>query len=366
MNLSILVILILTAVSTSILGVFLVLRKMSMMVDAISHTVLLGIVLAFILVGDLTSPFLVIGATLMGLLTVFAIEVIVKTKQTDNDTAMGLVFTLLFSIAVIIISTSFQGVHLDVDAVLLGKIEFAPFDKLYFNGVHIGPKLLYIMLATTVINLLFVKIFYKELKIVSFDAALATTLGIAPALIHYLLMGLVSLTAVAAFSAVGTILVVAFMIGPAASAVLVTKNLKYTLIIAPFFGIINSIVGYILALLIDVNVSGMISTVTLITFLLVLIFDPKKGIVSIIIKRKSLKNLFDLVILLMHLDSHKEYEEIAYAHIKNELNWTTKQYKKHTEKALMDGYIVIKNNQLYLTQLGKQFLSLKLNELQLS
>ncbi|MFP4187360.1 MAG: metal ABC transporter permease, partial [Acholeplasmataceae bacterium] len=247
MNVGILLILITTAISTSLLGVFLVLRRMSMMIDAISHTVLLGIVVAFMLVGDLTSPLLLIGAALMGLLTVFMTEVIIRTKRTSEDSAIGLVFPLLFSIAIIIISTSFQGVHLDVDAVLLGKIEFAPFDRVYLGGRAIGPRLFYIMLITTLINLLFVRGFYKELKIVSFDSALAKTLGFAPILIHYLLMGLVSLTSVVAFNAVGSILVVALMIGPASTAVLMTKNLKWTLLFAVLIGIMNSLIGYVMA-----------------------------------------------------------------------------------------------------------------------
>ena len=173
MDLGILLILIFTAIATSVLGVFLVLRKMSMMVDSISHTVLLGIVIAFIFVKDLSSPLLIIGAALMGIITVFLTELLVKSKKASEDSATGLVFPLLFSIAIIIISSSFKDIHLDIDVVLLGKIELAPFDKLYIKGVSIGPKLLYIMLVVMIINLLFIKLFFKELKIISFDAALA-------------------------------------------------------------------------------------------------------------------------------------------------------------------------------------------------
>ncbi|HKL60785.1 MAG TPA: metal ABC transporter permease [Acholeplasma sp.] len=365
MNIGILLILILTAIATSVLGVYLVLRKMSMMIDAISHTVLLGIVLAFMVIGNLSSPLLIIGAAFMGVVTVFLTELIVKSKQTSEDSAIGLVFPLLFSIAVIIISTSFHGVHLDIDSVLLGKIEFAPFDKLFVSGVSIGPKLLYMMLAVTVINLVFVKVFFKELKLVSFDSALATTLGFSPIILHYSLMTLVSLTSVAAFNAVGSILVVALMIGPASSAILITKDLKKTLLIAPIFGIINSVLGYVLAIVVDVNISGMIATVTLVTFLLLLIFEPKKGILTSIFRVMRQKDDFSFIILAMHLNNHDDLKEIDYNNIQNELNWSESKYKKQVDKGIKLGYFKVEKSCVYLTNIGLQFVSLKTNELQI-
>ncbi len=362
MNIGILLILVFTAIATAIIGVFLVLRKMSMMIDAISHTVLLGIVLAFMLVEDLSSPLLVLGAAIMGVLTVFFTEMIVKSHQASEDSAPGLVFPFLFSIAVIIISTSFHGAHLDIDAVLLGKIEFAPFDKLVISGVNFGPKLLYTMFAITVINIIFVKVFFKELKIVSFDQALAATLGFVPVLIHYLLMTLVSITAVTAFSAVGSILVVALMIGPAATAILMTKDLKKTVILAPVFGIINSVVGYALALATDVNIAGMVAAITLATFLIVLVFEPRRGIITAIVKRSKQKDEFAFIILVMHLNNHKDPKEISCENIKNELNWTTVKYQKQIDKGLNQGYFHIADNCVYLTDIGQEFVNLKIDE----
>lgn len=365
MNVSILIILILTAIATSILGVFLVLRKMSMLIDSISHTVLLGIVLAFVLVGDLNSPLLIIGAALMGVITVFLTEVLVKTKQASEDSAIGLVFPLLFSIAVILISISFKGVHLDIDAVLLGKIEFAPFEKLYIAGVYLGPKLLFTMILITIANIVFVKLFFKELKLVSFDVALASTLGFVPFVIHYLLMTLVSLTSVAAFSAVGSILVVALMIGPASTAILVTKDLKKTIVLAPLFGVINSVVGYVFALMIDVNIAGMIATVTLLTFLLVLVFAPGKGILTAVIRRAKQKDEFSFLILIIHLNNHEATQIMACQAIPNELNWSLVKYKKQVNKGLSAGYLEIADECVSLTKQGKQFVDLKIKELKI-
>ncbi|HHW80001.1 MAG TPA: metal ABC transporter permease, partial [Acholeplasmataceae bacterium] len=158
MGIGVLLIALVTAISSSIIGVFLVLRKMSMMTDAISHTVLLGIVLAFLIVPDLNSPFLIIGAVLMGLITVFLTESLIKTKKINEDAATGIIFPLLFSIAIIIISLYISGIHMDTDAVLLGKLEFSSIKQLYIKGKPIGPVSLYISLAVLLINILYIKI----------------------------------------------------------------------------------------------------------------------------------------------------------------------------------------------------------------
>ena len=112
----------------------------------------------------------------MGLITVALTEALVNTKKIKEDAATGVVFPLLFSIAIIIISLFINNVHMDVDAVLLGKLELSAIEQLVVFGVNIGPKLLYISLLVLIINLVFIKLFYKELKIVSFDTALATAL----------------------------------------------------------------------------------------------------------------------------------------------------------------------------------------------
>ena len=204
----------LVAVACALLGVFLVLRRMAMMSDAISHTVLLGIVIAFFITRSITSPLLLVGAALMGVITVSLVELINRTRLVREDAAIGLVFPAIFSIAVIMISRFAGDVHLDTDAVLLGELAFAPFNRLRLFGADIGPEALYITGGILLLNLIFIALFYKELKLATFDPALAAALGFLPAVIHYALMTLVSLTAVGAFDAVGSVLVVAFMIAP--------------------------------------------------------------------------------------------------------------------------------------------------------
>ncbi len=246
----------LTAAGCAIPGVFLLLRKMSMVSDSITHTILLGIVLAFFAVNDLSSPFLLIGAAIMGPITVWITELLSKTKTVSEDAATGIVFPLLFSIAVILITKYAGTAHLDTDSVLLGELAFAPFDRMVLFGYDLGAKGLYISGCLLVINIVFTSVFYKELQVVSFDPVLAAVMGFSPAVVHYSLMTAASLTAVGAFEAVGSVLVTAFMIAPAASAYLLTENLKKMIFIAVGIGLASGILGYHTAVLYDVSIAG--------------------------------------------------------------------------------------------------------------
>ncbi|HWV56739.1 MAG TPA: metal ABC transporter permease, partial [Longimicrobiales bacterium] len=162
-----------TAAACALPGTFLVLRRVSMLSDAISHAILPGIVIAFFMTGDLSSPLLILGATLTGVLTAVLIEGLSRTRRVREDAAIGLVFPLLFSIGVILIARYASGVHLDVDAVLLGELAFAPFNRMVLGGVDVGPKALWVMGTILVINAAVIITFFKEFKLSTFDPALA-------------------------------------------------------------------------------------------------------------------------------------------------------------------------------------------------
>lgn len=266
------------AVTCALPGVFLVLRGVTMVSDAITHTVLLGIVLAFFITQDLNSPLLMIGATLVGLATVWLIETIQRSDLVSNDAAIGIVFPLFFSIAIIMITLYAGDVHLDEDAVLMGELAFAPFRRLAVFGYDLGPQSLWVMLIIMIINALFIFFFYKELKVTTFDPAFAAALGFSPLLIHYGLMTLVSLTAVGAYDSVGSILIVGFMVGPALSGYLLTHSLNKMIAITIIMAIVNSVIGVQMAFWLDTTIAGMIAVVTGSTTLLTLIFSPKKGL----------------------------------------------------------------------------------------
>ena len=278
---------VLVSVACALPGVFLVIRGMAMMTDAITHTILLGIVLAFFVTQDLNSPLLILGAALVGILTVWLTELVHQTKLLDKDASIGIIFPLLFSIAIILITRYAGDVHLDTDSVLLGELAFAPFDRVILFGHDIGTQAMYSMSIILVVLLLFIGLFYKELKFTSFDAMLAASLGFSPVLLHYALMSLVSVTAVGAFEAVGSILVVAFMVGPPVSAYLLTNRLSYMLGISAGLGALNSIIGFQLSMYFDASIAGMIAVVTGLTFLVVFVFSPKKGLIHMLQRRKK-------------------------------------------------------------------------------
>ena len=273
-HLTIQLIAILISISCSLLGVFLVLKSMSMLTDTISHTVLLGIVLSFFVVHDLSSPFLIVGATLVGLFTVYLVELLKNTNLIKEDAAIAVVLSILFSIAVILISRYTANIHLDIDAVLLGELAFAPFYKIEIFGMNIVKGILTSGIIL-ILNIIFISTFFKELKISTFDKTLASVLGLFPTLVHYLLMTLVSVTAVVSFDAVGATLMISFMIGPAATAYLVAKNLKAMIFYSILVGCLSSIIGFYLARFSDVSISGSIAVVIGLIFFITLILKRK-------------------------------------------------------------------------------------------
>ena len=274
-NLTIQLIAILISISCSLLGVFLVLKSMSMLTDTISHTVLLGIVLSFFVVHDLSSPFLIVCATLVGLFTVYLVELLKNTNLIKEDAAIAVVLSILFSIAVILISKYTANIHLDIDAVLLGELAFAPFYKIEIFGMNIVKGILTSGIIL-ILNIIFISTFFKELKISTFDKTLASVLGLFPTLVHYLLMTLVSVTAVVSFDAVGATLMISFMIGPAATAYLVAKNLKAMIFYSILVGCLSSIIGFHLAKFLDVSISGSIAVVIGLIFFITLLIKRKK------------------------------------------------------------------------------------------
>lgn len=268
---------IVVAIACALPGVFLVIRGTTMLSDAITHSALLGIVLAFFMTNDLSSPLLLVGATLVGLAVVWLIEALQRTKLMGNDAAIGIVFPLFFSIAIILITRYAGDVHLDTDSVLMGELAFVPFRRFLLFGLDLGPEALWEMLFILLLNVLFVFLFYKELKVSTFDPAFAAAIGFSPVLIHYALMGLVSLTAVGAYDAVGSILVVGFMVGPALAGNLLTNDLKKMIGLSVVFAVFNSVAGISLARYLDVSLAGMIALVTGVTVFIVFLFSPTKG-----------------------------------------------------------------------------------------
>jgi manganese/zinc/iron transport system permease protein len=346
-----------TAVACALPGVFLVLRRTAMMSDAISHTVLLGIVIGFFIVEDLNSPFLIIGAAAVGVLTVSLVALLERTRLVKEDAAIGLVFPALFSIAVILISVFAGSVHLDTDAVLVGEIAFAPFDRFMLFGNDMGPRGLYVMGGILLINLIFITVFYKELKLSTFDAGLAAALGFMPGLIHYALMAVVSVTIVGAFDIVGSVLVVALIVIPPATAYLLTDHLKMMLVLSAAAGALSGIGGYWLAYVLDASITGAMAVTAGIIFGLAFLFAPQRGLVAGARRRHQQRWDFAMTMLAAHLLNHENTPEAAFetslAHMNEHLRWTPAFADQVILRAKQSGIVQFVNNQLVLTESGR-------------
>jgi manganese/zinc/iron transport system permease protein len=345
------------AVACALPGVFLVLRRMAMMSDAITHTVLLGIVLAFFITEDLNSPLLLLGAALMGVLTVFMVELLFKTGLVKEDAAIGLVFPALFSIAVILISRYTGGVHLDTDAVLMGELAFAPFNRFTPFGYDIGPVSLYLMAGILVLNLAYIGLFYKELKLATFDAGLAASLGFAPGLLHYGLMTLVSVTAVGAFETVGSILVVALMVAPPITAYLLTDSLARMIGLSALIGVASAIGGYWLAFTLDASIAGSMATMAGVLFGAAFLFAPERGLIAISRRRARQRWEFAQTMLAIHLFNHEglpeEKQENSLNHLHEHLRWQPDFAVSVVEMAERQGLISRMNGNLVLSNSGR-------------
>lgn len=345
----------LVAVACAIPGTFLVLRKMAMISDAISHSILPGIVIGFFLTQDLNSPWLILLAALTGVLTVVLVEKIQQTKLVKEDTAIGLVFPALFSIGVIMIAKYANDVHLDIDAVLLGELAFTPFDRLNFDGTDLGPKSMWVIGVILMITLALLFAFYKELKISTFDAGIAASLGFSPAVIHYGLMGVASVTTVGAFDAVGAILVVALMIAPAAAAYLLTTNLTKMIALACFFGVFSAIAGYWAANFLDASIAGSIATMLGIVFLIVYLFAPSKGLIAVLYREKQQRIEVSLITFILHLKNHNEENERHVDHLRTHINWQKIRSKTVLNLGLKNNLFTIDNSIVSLTKKGNEF-----------
>ncbi|ACA40841.1 Manganese transport system membrane protein [Lysinibacillus sphaericus C3-41] len=259
----------LVGITCGIAGVFLILRKMSMIADAISHTVIFGIVMAYIITQSLNGFWMLIGAAVAGILTAYLVQLL-HSSGIQEDAAIGVVFTSLFAAGVLLITLFASNVHLDVEHVLMGEIAFVPWDRWTILGLAM-PKAVWMLLLVLIINIGFLLLFFKEMKLATFDPVYAATIGIPVVFLHYGFMTSISFTTVAAFDSVGAILVVAMLIGPAATSYLISQTIKQMFIYSMLFGAAASVIGYYLAKLWDTSIAGMMATTVGLLFIITLI-----------------------------------------------------------------------------------------------
>lgn len=234
------------AISSALVGSFLVLKKMTMLANSFSHTILIGIVIVFLLtkhslidntdgsIAFINIHSMLIAAVLTGIATAFLTEFLTKVVQLQEDASTGLVFTSLFALGILLITLFTRNAHIGTE-VVMGNV-----DALHADDLQLA-------LIILVINILSFSLLFKEYKITIFDAGLANTFGISTLVFNYLLMIQVSLTIIGAFRAVGVLMVLAFITGPALMARMLTNDLKHMLIVASVIGCIASFLGVALS-----------------------------------------------------------------------------------------------------------------------
>jgi manganese/zinc/iron transport system permease protein len=295
----------LAAMACALPGVFLVMRRQSMMGDALAHTTLPGIVLAFLIAHALQQAGWVssatydswrhaamfIGALLIGILSAVLTEWVQKLGRVEASAALGVVFTTLFAIGLLLIRLKADQVHIDPDCVLYGIIETTVLDTVGDTNI---PRAAVVNGLVLVANLLLVMIFFKELRISAFDPAISTAMGINAQAMHYALMAVTAATLVSAFESVGSILVIAMLIAPAATAHLLTDRLDFLIAISLAIAALSAFLGHIMAItlpplvftplgypeVVDTNTAGMMAVAAGVLFVTAALFGPRYGVVS--------------------------------------------------------------------------------------
>ncbi|GAB2783583.1 metal ABC transporter permease [Halomonas shantousis] len=345
----------LVGIASTLVGTFLVLRGTSMLSDAIGHSIVFGIVIVWLITHQQSGPIQIVGAALTGIFTVFLTELLVNTQRVKKDAAIGLVFPVLFSIGVLLLNLYARDVHIDTHTVLLGEIGFVWLDTVTLGEYRV-PQSLLSMGVMTLINGLFVTLFYKELKLATFDAALAKALGFAPGVLFYGLLMLTSSTAVAAFDAVGAVLFVAFVIVPPAAAYLLTDRLWLMFLYGMAISIASSVSGYHLAVAWDVSIGGMMAVMTGVFLLLAFLAGPRYGLVAQAIRRQSQRRVNECRTLAVHLYNHEDdpegVENVTLA-LCEHLRWDESRARRVVLRSLDQQLVVRDGSLLRLTPSGR-------------
>jgi len=269
------------AASCGLIGNYLILRRMALVGDAISHSILPGMAIAFLLANSRSTSVMFVGALAAGILTTIIIEVIHKKSRVKQDAAIGIAFSTLFAIGVILISLYADKVDLDQECVLYGEIAFVPLAPLVqIGGVSLAPEPVLRMGLVALVTAILIFIFYKELLVSSFDPGLAASLGINAGVMHYALMSMLSVVVVSAFESVGAILVIAMLILPGATASLLSHRLPIVLLLSVVHGALSSLLGIHLSIWLECSMAAAMVVMGTVLFVAAWIFSPRHGLLA--------------------------------------------------------------------------------------
>jgi ABC-type Mn2+/Zn2+ transport system permease subunit/Mn-dependent DtxR family transcriptional regulator len=332
---------IMVGVMCGILGCFIVLRNMALIGDALSHAILPGVVVAFMVFGYSTLGFFA-GSVIAGLLTAVLITWIQQKIQTKNDAAIGIVFTAMFSLGVMGISwiSKEQAVHLDLK------------DFLFGNVLGVSDEDLYLTLGITVYVVLSVIIFYRYLFISTFQPIIAQTMGISTKLIHYFLMLLLSFAVVASLRTVGVILVVAMLITPASTALLISNRLKQVITLSALIGMFTAVSGLVLAIIFDTTPGPAMAVVATILYLLVALFSPNKGLVFSYFRSQKLQRRIRMEDIMKQSLRLHEKGKLSVSKLLDKLEIDKSNLSKLLKILARKGLLQIQGNIIILSNSG--------------
>ncbi len=297
------IIAILTAIACSLAGVLLVVKREAMVSEGLSHAVLPGIVLAFLIFRDRSSPFLILAAGLSGLLMVWLVQWIAKTGRVKQDAALGIVFSGMFSVGILASSLNLKEIHFHAHCIIDGNLAFAALEDCHWFGVYLGPRAFVSMLLCVAGLIGFITVFFKELKLMAFDETSSQLFGYRPRLLHTIWLAIVSIVAVAAFEVAGTILVVALMIAPAAAANLLSQRLGKMFLLSGLLGTCSAILGVVLSQQLSISPAGPIASMAGLTFLVVVFFAPRRGLIS---RWISTRRRRDVLLMMLKLKNARK------------------------------------------------------------
>jgi len=276
------------AAACGLVGNYLILRRMALMGDAVSHSVLPGLVIAFLLTDSRGTLPMFLGALAAGAVTTVLIELIHRKSRVKQDAAIGIAFSALFAVGVLLVSLYADKIDLDADCVLFGEIAFVPLESMVtLGGWTLGPESVVRMGAVLLAVGAVVTVFYKELLVSAFDAGLARTLGINPTVFHYGLMAMLSIVVVAAFEAVGAILVIAMLILPGATASLLSTRLGVIHLLTLAQAAISAAGGVMLGVWLDCSIAAAMVMAGTVLFVSAWIFSPTQGLLNRWLRRGS-------------------------------------------------------------------------------
>ena len=269
-----------TSAACALCGSLLLVNRQAMMSEGLSHAVFPGLVIAFMVLRDYSSPLLIISAAASGLLMVWLTQWLVNTRLVDSDAALGIVFAGMFSVGILLVSRNLRDTHFHADCIIEGNLAIAPLDRLRVAGVDFGPQSWIVMLTMLIVCVGFIAVCYKELKLMLFEPLLARRFGFKPVLLQCIWLAIVSLTTVAAFNVAGAVLIVALMIAPPAAAYLLSDRLSGLLVISAAIAVVSSIAGFYLGMGLDIAPTGPIASTAGVVFLLTFALAPKRGFIA--------------------------------------------------------------------------------------